>query len=59
MGKLTPIAGGATGGLWWWQSKKDTESVLDVYNRTLAKGSIKKEVESASMVVKQAASFPF
>ena len=55
MAKLTPIAGGASGGLWWWESKKDHESVLDVYNRTLAKGSLKKEIEQASTVVQQAA----
>ena len=55
MAKLTPIAGGASGGLCWWESKKDFETVLDVYNRMLAKGTFKKDIDHASTVAQTAA----
>ena len=54
MAVLEPIAGGASGGLWWWASQKDYESVIDVYNRTLGKVT-KATIERASTVVQQAA----
>ena len=54
MAVLEPIAGGGSAGLWWWQDKKDFESVLDVYHRTLSKAP-KSGIERASTVVAQAA----
>ena len=54
MAVLEPIASGGSAGLWWWQDKKDFESVLDVYHRTLSKAP-KSGIERASTVVAQAA----